>query len=535
MISTTETVPTARPSAARHVRVRGPGLTPVQRWSPVARIAALALTLLCLLLSRRWCQIISPQVWDEDGTQIIHRFLAQGWASIFEPVNGYLVLTPKLISAFSLWISILYYPLISTVLSWAFIVSVGIAVAISPTRLAGKGLCAVAIFLIPSDPEVFGLPLYTFWWASLLLFLLPIWDESRPALGWRLCFLVLGGLSSPAVILVLPLLFFRAYLHRSLWQEILIASVATVIAGVQGHFVVTGSAGNIPHPDLRLLNIVPVYFGKFLVNTNHNYVALTIAGLGLIALVGAWFHQHRRSVDAWTLLFLLVGSIGLSVARNDPQLPLSAAPRYFFFPWCLVSWILIQHFCTSRGPWSRFLVGIVAAIAVINAVPKWSRRHDDLHWAAHLRSCRLFSEYSIPVHYNGNRALAWHFTMSGKTCDEWLARDRLAAKRDIEVLPTYPYSVMYTADDGGAGARVELSGTEAPGSELVRLKLKRGDHIRYRSGSGKSCARVEIEGFERDFMTDLPLAREWVTLDFSNCVLPAEFVVRMQSHHARRD
>ena len=191
-------------------------------------------------MTRRWCQIASPQVWDEDGTQIIYGFITHGWVELLQPVNGYLITVPKIISMISLRVSFLHYPVVSTILSWSFIVSVGLAIAISPAPIHGKFLCAAAAFMIPSDPEVFGLPLYTFWWAALLLFLVALWDEKRPTLGWRLCFLLLGGLSSPVIILVLPVLYFRVCLYRSLRSEYVIAFVATLIAVVQILFVSAG-------------------------------------------------------------------------------------------------------------------------------------------------------------------------------------------------------------------------------------------------------------------------------------------------------
>jgi len=152
-----------------------------------------------LLASRRWLQLVSPQVWDEDGTKIIPGLINHGLTSFLTPVNGYLITVPKIISLISLTISFSHYPLISTILAWLFIASVGLAVAISPTHLKLKIACALLIFLIPSNPEVFGLPLYTFWWSSILLFLLALWDEKNLQLKWRVIFLFLGGLSSPKI------------------------------------------------------------------------------------------------------------------------------------------------------------------------------------------------------------------------------------------------------------------------------------------------------------------------------------------------
>ena len=158
--------------------------------------------LMVLLATRRWQQLISPQVWSEDAVQILPSFINDGWSSLLLPVNGYLIAIPKIISFISIKISFLYYPIISTIISWLLIISVGISIMLSPTKLQQRTVCAISVFIIPSDPEVFGLPLYTFWWSGLILFLLTLWDEKDSRLIWRVFILVMCGLSSPIIITI---------------------------------------------------------------------------------------------------------------------------------------------------------------------------------------------------------------------------------------------------------------------------------------------------------------------------------------------
>src|SRR5438477_3061928 len=76
-----------------------------------------------LLLLRSHMRLFHPQVWVEDaattygGTNILD-FARYGPNALFRPVNGYLVVIPKLISGLSLLVSFSYYPLISTILAW---------------------------------------------------------------------------------------------------------------------------------------------------------------------------------------------------------------------------------------------------------------------------------------------------------------------------------------------------------------------------------------------------------------------------------
>ena len=83
------------------------------------------------------------------------------------------------------------------------------------------------------------------------------------------------------------------------------------------------------------MNVIPVFFGKFMIgNWTRNNVWLWVIGLGLVFVVAAWFYQNRFNAQAWVLLFLLVGSIGLSTARVDPAImdPRFGGPRNFFSP-----------------------------------------------------------------------------------------------------------------------------------------------------------------------------------------------------------
>lgn len=128
-------------------------------------VSTLGLVLLgfILLLLRAWPRLFYPEVWIEDGTQNLTGFINEGVVNIFSPVGGYLVVVPKMITFLSLSISFIEYPLISTIISWLFILFIFLVIARAPTYLRGQALLAASCFLIPSDPECFGLPMYTYW------------------------------------------------------------------------------------------------------------------------------------------------------------------------------------------------------------------------------------------------------------------------------------------------------------------------------------------------------------------------------------
>ena len=513
----------------------------------------LLIIFLCLLCTRRWQQLVAPEVWNEDAL-IMNTFISLGARTFLEPVAGYLITVPKLISAISLKISFLYYPLISTVLAWLFIAFVGCAITLSPTRLRGKFLCAVAVFIIPADPEVFGLPLYTFWWASLLLFLVALWDKQDRLNSWRVFFLLIGGFSSPLIVLILPVLYFRAFWYKSLRSEMMMAMLATIIAGVQFIFILNDVSGKIPPVDSMLKNAIPVFFGRFLVgNLIDSHIGLWFAGISLILVIGGCFLQNRRNLTFWILLYLLVGSIATTLIRIDPAIihPIIAGPRYFFFPFILIYWFLIQCFRGGSYPvWT--LIGVLGVTSMANAFPAWSRTHDDLHWTTHVRSCRFFPNYPIPVHTSGAEGATWSLELAGEVCQQLLERDLFFQIKQDDQFATYPYSlfkdiksdsesnngnpvILSSSISGTDYQKSVLDGYQVTGSFItsdsdigeITLRLHRGDTLFYRSDTSMKNQLLTIVGHENQYIRELPAASEWSTMSFSNRSLPEEFVIKI--------
>jgi len=519
-------------------------------------IPLMLLFFLGLLASRRWHQIVSPQVWDEDGTQIIYSFVKLGWLTFFIPVNGMIVTVPKLISAVSLAISFVYYPMVSTVFSWLFIALVGLAITLAPTKLKGRFLCAIAVFVIPSNPEVFGLPLYTFWWASLLLFLCALWDEKQPLLGWRLLFLFLGGLSSPVIVLILPVLYLRAFLYRSLRAERVVAFIATLISVVQ-IISVFKEQNLLNKTKIVFLDIVPTFFGNFLLGNLHpKYFGFLFGGIVLMSLMVVWLFQKRNDIQTWILFYLLIGAIGQTATRINLAWinPSSDGPRYFFFTFIVIFWILINYLYSTRSKWLRGFIGIILIISTINAIPVWSRTHDDFHWKNHVFSSRLFPEYTIPITFDGNRTSVWFLKLPGEVCESLLEHDLLISSKEVDKYPTYPFTflksdgrderldvnvsnLISTTMIGADYDKFNLTGYRVIGSRKtsnvnageISLKLKRGDHLLFRTGTAGVAGSLSIVGHEQEFINEIPAMSDWVALDFSNQKLPSEFVLTIKT------
>lgn len=519
---------------------------------------ALFAIFLCVLLLRCWPRVISPQVWAEDGLLVLSGFIERGWEAFFEPVNGYWQLIGKSISALSLGISVFYYPLLSAVLSCVFAVLVGLAVALSPTVLRGRLFCALALFLVPTNPEVFGLPLYAFWWAAVLLFLLVLWDEKHANIGWRTLFLLVGGLSSPVIVLIAPILYWRALRYRQARGERWLAALATATVLLQLSYILGGSAAAYPSLGALAVHVPPKFLGGFLVGNLG--VATVWMWLGSAALVACWLAWLWRDVvhsGRWVLSYLLVGTIALSVIRIDPAvLTYVAGARYFFYSGILLAWILIQLYCADI-PWLlRGAVLALAALALLNLLPVLTRYHHDLQWQAHVRSCRLFPEYRIPVEVDGTQAVpGWEIHLRGDSCAALLQRDLLVSPPEL-ALPTFPYTAQRAdwarRDESAEIVADTMTGRDfprqpapgyrivgswenrssaqraAPGVEELQLRLKKGASILYRSGKDRTGQRILIDGHGQRFLDAVPATSAWVRLTFASSELPAEFIVRIQ-------
>ena len=94
--------------------------------------------------------------------------------------------------------------------------------------------------------------------------------------------------------------------------------------------------------------IIEKFFGRFVWGLDSpnadQYAGLILAGIALAATAGYALLNLRNRWLAFVLLYLLSGSIALSVMRVniDVPSPTGGGPRYFFYPYVFLSWILIQ-------------------------------------------------------------------------------------------------------------------------------------------------------------------------------------------------
>jgi hypothetical protein len=392
---------------------------------PAVRITLTALAAVFVLFARRYAQMLNPQVWQEEGI-IISQAVAHGPLSMFMPLAGYLVIASRCVTMLALLVPLHAYPRVATLLTWAFIVLVVTAIALVPSRLRGGPLLALAVLLVPSDPEVFGLPLYTFWWTIPLLFASYFWRSGPRIMWWRIAAISLAGLSAPTIVIALPLFAIAAIRQRTA-NAIAAAAAAGACTIVQVIEIVQSQTG-VSH--FTLAAIVPAIqklCGGYLIwnlsDASATRDELTLAcGLATIVLAAAamWREPAIRGVLA-ILGYLWIASALSSLSRVDVNAldQVAAGPRYYFIPFFLEGWILLQ---IAAGGRTAVLRGIAAAFlvcATFNALPVLSRTHADLAWDAALDACSAVpgdGAFSIPIHEISAAEPHWILTLSGAQC-----------------------------------------------------------------------------------------------------------------------
>ena len=214
--------------------------------------------------------------------------------------------------------------------------------AYCPILLKNRRCLPLFVALIPSNVECFLLPLFTFWFAGLLLFLLPLWSFKgkdthillRTSIG------LFCGLSNPMVIPIAALVFLR-WLKTKRVDELLVFCVVLFCSIVQLYYVSgeVSSFGNQIFPlHTFVRQIILTYFGQYATNFLPKQDLRIAAGCVILFTM---LLEYKRIISKdcrfgyFILVLLLLLSV-LSVARRlDLKIinDLGAGPRYYFYPY----------------------------------------------------------------------------------------------------------------------------------------------------------------------------------------------------------
>ncbi len=382
-----------------------------------AQWALLLLGTFAALAWRRPDQLLHPYVWFEEGTVTLVDYIHHGWLSFFYPVAGYLVLPSKAIFLVAASLSMRHLPNIEYWLTVLFTFGVVACIAKAPTVLRWRYACAMTVLLLPLNPEVYAVSEYAFWWGTILAFLVLLWNpKDEGNLRERLSLLVIGGLSSPMIIPIAAVMAARAAIQRNR-VDVLLAVASVAAAGVQ-FWIMHETAAHSTIPDLLPFSMVRKFFGYFVVQgpMATDDVLLT-CGVLILVMLTLFTIRRWRDPGIWLLLACLGMSIVASVSRAPVAAihPLLAGPRYFFYPFIFVAWLLIQMAAETGRP-ERWLAMVALSCALIISLVYGQRRNDRMDWSANLRACAASETYAMPIQFDGDKTHPWHVTLKGSDC-----------------------------------------------------------------------------------------------------------------------
>lgn len=290
-------------------------------------------------------------------------------------------------------------------------------------------LCALAVLLVPTDAEVFAVPLFAFWWSTFLALLPLLWRHGEhPHTILRCLMVAVGGLSSPLII-ALTVLYAIRFLYFKSRTDALILVSAMAIACIQITTIIH-SAGNLAlsgslelSKEIFYLTITK-FFGYYLYFDHPRILALPL-GIFIILLIGASIIYYRKHLlfGDWMVLACLLLAILASIVRAPLSLinPVNAGPRYFFFPFVLLSWTLLQ--LTARVDSSLSVLFVLVLLLSLRQTALVGQRfHDRLDWKSEVLACSHSEFYHLPIHTDGKLERLWHVRLTGTECRQLLAQ-----------------------------------------------------------------------------------------------------------------
>jgi hypothetical protein len=385
-----------------------------------SQVSLLILATVLVMFARRPDQFLHPTLWVEE-TVILREYIDHGWWSILEPLGGYYALVSKIIGFIAFKTSFSWTPQIELFLIVAFTCGVIVSVALSPTHLQWPFLCAVAVLLVPSDPEVFAISVYAFWWAGILLLLALFWRSDARQQWLRWLYIVIGGLSSPIIVVVTGLLAVRAIFERKP-SEYCAASLGVPISLMQ--FVTIHAQIPLNTVEFGLgsfIRTIQRFFGFFFVPR----IGLVSSCVGFVVLIClvliAWSCRARLNAYFWLLVLADIGICALTILRIPVGVihPFLAGPRYFFYPFILLSWIMIWLASVSNLG-TRLGFALAFLIALIMCAPHFARWHEPIDWQAAVAACAGSTQYDLPAHFDGQSSTTWHASLTGQECQKLL-------------------------------------------------------------------------------------------------------------------
>ena len=377
---------------------------------------------------RRPEQLVRPYVWVEES-HILRNFLTDGWTAAVEPIQGYLILPSTALVTLAAEISFVHLPGLMYLCSLAVFVATVLLLVVPESRWGDRttrSVMALSASLVPTNPEVFGVLLYSFWWTTLWPLIVLGWTQARWAV--RAPALAIGALSSPAGG-ALFVVFAAAYLRGRRARDAISAGI--LFAGFVFQVVLTltsdrgesltsnATARNVAEQVLRIGGL----FEANWLEPSRGFVALVgVLLLGFLLASGVYLSLVERRDEV--LLMALAAFVYTALSAVPAPLisaPDGYGPRYFFLPFIAFAWTLLILIRSS--PVRRLRVAALAllCIPVFNLGATFSRpdkaTEANLSWRAEIERCASSTEPVVPVQiYFDGSFFVWTMDMTPAQC-----------------------------------------------------------------------------------------------------------------------
>src|ERR1039458_4540129 len=179
--------------------------------------------------------------------------------------------------------------------------------------------------------------------------------------------------------------------------------------------------------------MIPRFFGNYVLgNLWDNRTLLWIIGSVTFAFILAAMLWKGKQPLIPFLLFLCLCAIIMSGLRNPLNIlnPRDGGPRYFFYPYVLISWMLVNVAVMSKHIFFKAIGSIMLLLAFANVFPVLARDHLNLHWTNHIASAIHFDRYILPIEYDGINE-PWHLPITGNQVRAFLATDLFATSQRL--------------------------------------------------------------------------------------------------------
>ncbi|HMK98205.1 MAG TPA: hypothetical protein VK425_11705 [Acidimicrobiales bacterium] len=377
-------------------------------------VLAAGLGIWCL---RRPDQLLHPYVWA-DEYHVLNRYQSQGAVlAALAPVKGYFIWPTSFTVAFGAWGDFLHLPEVEywCATAWYLATLCLLLVPGSTLALRARALMALLLVLAPMNPEVFGVALYSFWWASLWPAITLTWSKDY---WWsRTLALLVGGMSSLAgAAMVLPYAV-RALMGKQRRDLISAGVLATAAAAQAGAYFTSARSQRTrlqlaPVAEQELRN-----FGYYPLSWLRHAPPVLLGALGVSVLVFVALCASRRAqvkngrrLEVYVPLVIALVVVGVLCAVPAPlsTSPSSAGPRYYFLPFVLLSWVLVAVLCFGRDRWRRAVAAALVAGALAGVGANFSRHEPAVSWQAQLSRCRgAEGAFYVPVQFTGAPSQMW--------------------------------------------------------------------------------------------------------------------------------